>query len=134
MKILIDTNIILDVALNRPGLSTASASVLRWGFDRPGSTVMAWHSIATLAYFLSNQGTTAQARSFIRSLASRIAIIGGQETEMLRAMNLKMNDLEDAMVAVVAETTACDYIVTRNITDFQKSPVKAITPEIFLSD
>jgi hypothetical protein len=40
-----------------------------------------------------------------------------------------MNDFEDAVQAACAERIGADYIVTRNLKDFAKSPVQAILPE-----
>ena len=42
-----------------------------------------------------------------------------------------MNDFEDAIVSALAEEADCDYIVTRNVSDFHKSQIQAITPEDF---
>jgi len=44
-----------------------------------------------------------------------------------------MDDFEDAAVAAVAETSGSAFVVTRNIVDFAKSLVAAITPADFLS-
>ena len=49
-----------------------------------------------------------------------------------RARQLPLKDFEDAVVAVVAEATGSDYIVTRNGPDFVGSSVLAITPMEFL--
>jgi hypothetical protein len=42
-------------------------------------------------------------------------------------------DFEDAVVAAVAESRLCEYIVSRNSQDFAASPVKTLSPENFLS-
>ena len=49
------------------------------------------------------------------------------------ARTLAMTDFEDAAVAMVAKTSGSDFIVTRNVDDFLRSPVPAITPVDFLS-
>jgi hypothetical protein len=46
---------------------------------------------------------------------------------------MEISDFEDGVVASLAELTGCDFIVTRNISDFKKSPVKSLTPEEFLN-
>jgi nucleoside phosphorylase len=43
-----------------------------------------------------------------------------------------MSDFEDAVVAAVAKRIKAEYIVTRSISDFTKSPVSAIKPNDFL--
>lgn len=132
MKALFDTNVVLDVALDRPELAEASRSALTWGFEHPGRAWFAWHSVATLAYFLERQGGRAAVRPFIGELIARLEIIGGADRELLRAIELTVPDFEDAMVIALAESTGCTHIVTRNVTDFRRSPVKAVTPEQFV--
>jgi hypothetical protein len=46
---------------------------------------------------------------------------------------LTLADYEDAVVAGIAESTRCDYVVTRNVPDFAGSPVPAVTPTAFLA-
>lgn len=132
MKVVIDTNIVLDVALARADLVDSSRKVLTWAITHPGSAYISWHSIATLAYFLSKQSGDKRARRFIAELAARIHVIGGSERELLRATKLPLNDLEDAMIAAIAENLSATHIVTRNLRDFKKSPVKALSPEAFV--
>ena len=53
--------------------------------------------------------------------------------EFLRARTLAMADFEDAVVASLAEASQCRHVITRNVGDFDRSPVPAITPEEFLA-
>lgn len=131
MKALFDTNIVLDVALDRPRLAAASRAALTWGFEHPGRACLAWHSVATLAYFLSKHGRREAVRPLIGELTSRLDIAGGSDRELLRAIALPLPDFEDAMIAALAESSAATHIVTRNTADFRRSPVKAVTPEEF---
>ena len=55
-------------------------------------------------------------------------------TELLRARALGWADFEDAVVAAAAEAAGCHRILTRNVRDFVRSPVLAVTPEEFLMD
>ncbi len=132
MKILVDTNIALDVALDRPHLSASSRDVLTWAFEHPGHACLAWHSVATLAYYLAKQHGRDRVRSFIGELVARLDIAGGSDRELLRAIKLPLPDFEDAMIVALAESAGATHIVTRNLSDFRKSPVKAVSPEGFL--
>jgi len=49
--------------------------------------------------------------------------------EPQKAHRLDWKDFEDAVVAVMAEEEACDYIVTRDLGDFSASTIPAISPE-----
>lgn len=132
MKALFDTNIVLDVALDRPHLAASSRAALTWGFEHPGQACLAWHSVATLAYFLGKQGSPAAVRPLVGELVARLDITGGSDRELLRAIELPVVDFEDAMIVALAESAGATHIVTRNLADFRKSPVKAIRPEDFL--
>ncbi len=132
MKILFDTNVVLDVVLDRPTLAASSRAALTWGFEHPGRAALAWHSVATLAYFLRKHGAPDNVRPLMGELAARLEIVGGADRELLRAIALPIADFEDAMVAALAEGAGATHIVTRNTSDFRRSPVKAVTPEAFL--
>lgn len=132
MKALFDTNIVLDVALDRPQLAAASRAALTWGFEHPGSACLAWHSVATLAYFLGRHGGRDAVRPLIGELVARLDIVGGSDRELLRAIELPVADFEDAMIVALAESASVTHIVTRNTADFRRSPVKVVTPENFI--
>lgn len=132
MKALFDTNIVLDVTLDRPQLAASSRSALTWGFEHPGRGCLAWHSVATLAYFLGKHGRTSEVRQLVGELVARLDIAGGSDRELLRAVELPVADFEDAMVVALAESAGATHIVTRNTADFRRSPVKAVTPEYFM--
>lgn len=132
MKILIDTNIVLDVALDRPRLAGPSRAALTWAFEHPGGACLAWHSVATIAYYVARHGGRDRVRPFIGELVARLDIAGGSDRELLRAIELPVPDFEDAMLVALAENVAATHIVTRNLPDFRKSPVKAVTPEEFV--
>jgi hypothetical protein len=51
----------------------------------------------------------------------------------MRAFQLPIADLEDAMQAVAADACEADCFVTRNKDDFAGSPVPVLTPQEFLA-
>jgi hypothetical protein len=54
-------------------------------------------------------------------------------TEMLQALALGFSDFEDAVQAACAPRINADWIVTRNLRDFRKSPVVARPPGAVLA-
>ncbi len=66
MRLLLDINILLDVAFQRPGEAASSAVISLCG--REHEAWLAWHSLATLAYLIERQASAAQARAFIADL------------------------------------------------------------------
>jgi predicted nucleic acid-binding protein len=129
---ILDTNVLLDVALGRPGLHEASGAVLAWSLDHPGSSLVAAHSLATFWYLIERSAGPVKTREFIADLAAGMDIAGVDNSEVKRALALPLPDFEDALIAAAAESAEATHIVTRNTADFRKSPVKAVTPEEFI--
>jgi len=125
MKLLIDTDVLLDVALGREPHVRASAGVFKW-VEAGGKAAVASHSIANCAYLLKN------ARPFLRGLLQLFDVAPVGKHESQRALDLPMTDLEDALQVAAAESWGADLVVTRNLRDYRRSPVKAISPDEFL--
>jgi predicted nucleic acid-binding protein len=129
MKVLLDTDLLLDVALHRAEFWADSAAVLRWAESNPGRAAVAWHSLANLSYLLRPD-----ARPFIRELLEFVDVpMVGTEAAM-QAIGFPMNDFEDALQAAAALAFGARCIVTRNNADYRRSPVPAISPAEFIKE
>lgn len=126
MKILIDTDILLDVALAREPQVKNSADVLRWA-ESSGDAAVAWHSLTNCAYLLKGSG-----RSFLRQLLQIVRVAPAGDPEARQAMDLQLRDLEDAFQAAAAVAWGAEFIISRNLPDYKNSPVRAISPSAFL--
>lgn len=58
-----------------------------------------------------------------------MSVVGGDAEAVRYAASLPMPDFEDAMQAAAARACGARHIVTRNVKDFERSPVPAITPQ-----
>lgn len=125
MRILIDTDVLLDVALDRKPFVEHSAAVLRWA-ELGGEACIAWHSVANCAYLLENEG-----RPFLTNLLSFVEVAEAGSREAREALHLPMKDLEDALQAVSARKWRAQYIVTRNLRDYENAPVQPVEPSAF---
>lgn len=132
MRPLLDTNVLVDVALTRAGLHESSGAVVAWCKNHPGTGTVTAHSLATVAYLVGRAAGRTQARGFIAELVSGFDIAAVGNLEVNRALKLPLADFEDALVAAAAEGAGATHIVSRNLKDFRKSPVEAITPEAFM--
>jgi predicted nucleic acid-binding protein len=130
MRLLIDINVLLDVALQRPG-APASARLLAC-CGRQHEAYLAWHSVATLAYLISRQQSAIPGRDFIRSMLVWADVAKTGRTDALAALDLPMRDFEDALQVAAAMACGAQFIITRNERDFKTSPVSALNPEAFL--
>lgn len=128
MKILIDTDILLDVALRRIKFFDNSAAIVEWAESEPGQGAVAWHSLSNIAYLLRPD-----ARPFIRELLVFVEIPATGTSGAKQAIGFPMKDLEDALQSAAALRFGASYIVTRNSEHYKNSPVPALSPKEFLS-
>ena len=128
MKILIDWDVLLDNLLDRSPFADMSTQVLRWAEEHPGKASVAWHSISNLTYMIKQDPA-----DYLRDLLSHVEIPATGTMDMLHALMLEMADFEDAMQVAAAENFGAQVLVTRNLRDYAKAPIKAMTPTEFLS-
>ena len=128
MRTLIDTDVLLDVALGRTKFLRASAAVLQWAESEPGQAAVAWHSLSNISYLLRPD-----ARPFIRDLLDFVEIPPTGTDAARQTVAFRIRDFEDAMQAAAALAFGASYIVTRNGTHYRQSPVPPLSPAEFLA-
>jgi predicted nucleic acid-binding protein len=126
MKILIDTNILLDIALKRSEFFDDSSAVLDWAELNSRQAAVAWHTISNLAYIVKQD-----ARGFISDLLTFVEVAAGDTATVRQALAMPTKDIEDALQASAAIAFGADIIVTSDVADFKKLPIKAMTPSEF---
>jgi len=132
MRVFLDTNILLDVLLNRPEFVAESEGVILRCEALGAEMLVAWHGLATANYLLKRGRTEAQALSELDKILAWARVADGSDQDARRARHLGFGDFEDALQAASAESCGADWIVTRNTADFPKSRVPAVTPTGFL--
>lgn len=132
--ILLDTDVLVDVALDRaPHAGPASDLLTRIerGYERAS---IAWHSVSNLFYIVSPAHGRVRTRDFIAELINFVDI-AVTDTEALRyATRLPVTDFEDAMQITAARACGARCIVTRNLRDYVQSPIPAVSPQDVLDD
>lgn len=133
MNVLVDTDVLLDVALDRsPWVDDAVAFLDHCQAGRC-SCRASWHSLATV-FYLASGAARPSAKTFIRELLTFAEVAPVAHQDMLFALELEMADLEDAMQVAAALACRATRIVTRNTKDFKHSPVRAVTPAELLQE
>jgi predicted nucleic acid-binding protein len=125
MKILIDSDVLLDVALARAPHHLESTAVLEW-VEAGGDAAVSWHSLTNCSYLLKG------GRKFLKDLLQLVEVAPVTTDDARTALRLPMSDIEDAFQSAAAQAFNADFIVTRNLRDYRKSPVPAISPTEFL--
>ncbi len=134
MDILLDSNIILDWLQQRePFYQNAHKIVENCMFGDLRGFVTA-HSLCDMYYILRKDYSVQQRLKFIRLLSERCNVIAEDVYDFIAVTdNPAAKDLEDALQMRCADKNNLDYIITRNIKDFEDSAVPAIMPDDFIS-
>lgn len=119
MKLLIDTNILLDVLLKREPFYYKAVEVLELvQYDNVQEYVSAAAvtDIYYIAYkYLKDKGLV---RQLLKKLMGIVSIAAVSEKEIEEALELAWNDFEDSVQYAVALLNEMDGIVTRNPKDY----------------
>ncbi len=138
MKTLVDTNVILDVLLDREPFST-DASLLMEKIEQSeimgficATTVTTIHYLVTKA--LGNEAASHHIKSllalFVVAPVNRVVL---ENAAASKFSDFKFSDFEDAVLHEAACHAGAKYIVTRNIADFKKSTLSVFEPKEFLN-
>ena len=131
--ILLDTDVLIDVALDRRPHSGPASELLDRIEHGAETAYIAWHSVSNLYYVIAPSHGGVSARDFIVAL-TRFVAVAATDTEAIRyAAELPMTDFEDAMQVAAARACGARHIVTRNVRDYERSPVRAVRPQEALS-
>jgi predicted nucleic acid-binding protein len=132
MRVLIDSDVLLDVALAREPWGPSSRDLVNFCQLGGATGFVAWHSLSNVYYSISRERGL-DGRGFIAGLLRFIQIVPTGNRDMTVALAQDMADLEDAMQVAAAVACKADRIVTRNLRHYGKSPVPAVTPAEFLA-
>ena len=127
---LLDTDILIDVALDRSPHSDASSDILEWVESGGENACIAWHTVSNLYYIVAIRERRGRdsALNFILDL-TRFVSVAATDTESVHyAARLPMSDFEDAMQVAAARAAGARLIITRNISDYRQPPIPAVTP------
>jgi predicted nucleic acid-binding protein len=126
--ILLDTDILIDVALDRVPHSDAASQLLAFLEQAPKMAFVAWHSLSNFYYLVRSARGDADTRQFLRDLTSFVLVAPTQTEDCHFATGLSMRDFEDAMQVAAAYACGAETIVTRNTRDYRDAPISARTP------
>ena len=133
MKILVDSNILVDYLSMRVPYYENALKIVKLCSDKKVKGAIAVHSIPNLYYILRKEMDVSIRRIVIRNILLVFDVAGFDKEMAINALeNEEFKDLEDCLQDECAVSFGADYIVTRNIKDFVNSKIKAVTPEEFL--
>lgn len=134
MLVLIDTNVILDVLMQRSGVEY-SGEILQLAGKGIIKGYLSASAVTDIYYILNrqirNQEKTIESIKTILSLVDVADVTG---SDIRAALDSGWKDFEDSVQRQVAVHNHVRYIITRNIKDYEESEPLPITPESFLNN
>jgi len=131
-SVLVDINVILDVLQKREPFYGASAGLLAALERGAAEGYVAAHSITTLFYLLQKGKGSSEARATITSLLQIFKIAPVDQETIEQALNLEFRDFEDAVQMVSALRNKINFLITRNVKDYQPALLPVLQPVDFL--
>jgi len=133
IKVLFDLNIILDVLQEREPFYEISAQLLAHAETGKIHGFIAPHSLTTLFYLIQKDQSASHAKVTITNLLQILKIATIDQSTIEQALSLPYNDFEDAVQMMAAVQCKADYLVSRNVKDFQPAPLSVVQPSELLA-
>ncbi len=133
MKILLDTNVVLDLLLAREPFVRQAGEIFLMVENGRIEGFLCANSIVTLHYLVGRQKGRTEADSVISDLLSLFQIASVDKSVLLHASANNGNDYEDSVIYTAAEQNGVDMVVTRDAKGFARSRVTVMSPEVFLA-
>ena len=132
MKVLFDTNVILDLLLDREPFADDAARCFSRVEQGEIEGFLCATTLTTLHYLISKSLGTKSARESIQLLLSLFQVAPVDRVVLEGALTLGFKDFEDGVLHEAARAAGVDLIVTRNIVDFKHSMVQICLPADFV--
>lgn len=129
MKLLIDTNVVLDILLGREPFFGEAAAVLNLSQLEDVQEYVSASAITDIYYIANRQ---MKDRGAVRELLTRllkvVSVAAVSEREIQNALSLEWTDFEDSVQYSVALLSEMDAIVTRNPGDYRQASIRVFLP------
>ena len=133
MKVLVDTNVVLDVLLDRKPFSSMAAKIFALAEKSAFQGILCATTMTTTEYLLTESVPQAEARTMIWKLLTLFEIAPVNRAIIERALRSPIKDFEDAVLDEAGHASGAQAIVTRNAKDFRQARLKIFDPAQFLA-
>ena len=132
MKVFLDTNILLDVLLDRKPFSEPSSKVWRLAECGRLEAVISAISFNNIFYIVRKYSGKEAAQRTVEVMNVNFSVFPLTRDIIGKAIAAKLPDFEDSIHFFSAVSCAADYIITRNAKDFPQDSIPVLSPAAFL--
>ncbi len=133
MKVLLDTNIILDVLLAREPFVSMAREIFILIEEQQIEGYLCATSITTLHYIIGRSHNKSEANDIIEKLLTLFEVSAVTKEVLESASRNNGSDYEDSVICTSAKYSDIDIIITRDNKGFKQSTVSTLTPQEFLA-
>ena len=134
LKVLLDTNIFVDIALERQPYFAESDQVLSLVEQEQVEGYVSASTFGDLYYIIRKIKSREASLDFLRRIATICQIATVNEAVIALALTANFRDFEDAIQYSTAVINQLDAIVTRNPQDFAGATVQIFTPSRLIQE
>lgn len=130
MRLLIDTNVVLDVLLKRKPFFEDGVKVLKLSAREDVEEFVSASAITDI-YYIANRNLKdkEKVRKLLQMLLKVVLVAGVSAKEINMALESEWSDFEDSVQYSVAVLNEMDGLVTRNTDDYKMAELPVWTPE-----
>ena len=133
MKVLFDTDVLLDLMLDRQPFAEAAAELASRVERGELEGCLAAGTVTTLHYLARKVLGEKAVREAMVDLLALFEVAPVNRAVLQSALGLPFADFEDAVLHEAARQARAEAIVTRNLDDFRKSQLPVYAPDELLS-
>lgn len=133
MKVLIDTCVIIDALQKRDPFFQDAQNLLLLAADDDFEGFITAKSAIDVRYIIRKHShSEIDSRYILNVIYDFLTIIDTTGEDCINALISNNNDYEDAVVVEGAKRSGIDYIITRNIKDYENLGIPVIEPSEFV--
>ena len=133
-KVLIDTNIVIDLLAKRKGFYDEAAELFSLSDKKELKLTISSLTFANTNYVLAKQKSPKQAKKILRKFKVLVEIMNLDDKIIELALSDdEFSDFEDGLQYYSALENGVDLILTRNKKDFKNSKIPVLTAKEYLA-
>lgn len=132
MRVLVDTNIVLDYLLEREPYAESAKKIVVACKQKKVIGCIAAHTVSNMFFILRKIYSVEDRRTILKDICKLFDVEGIDRLKIIQALdNSDFKDFEDCLQMQCAKSFRADYILTRNLADYRDSEIACISPEEF---
>ena len=133
MKVLLDTNIIIDFLAKREPFANDAKAIIELIETEQIDGFLSASSITTIHYLACKIYNKELANTIIKDLLNIFNVTDLNKIDFINALAINGKDFEDSVIVATAGSNGIDIIITRDKKGFLKSNILTLKPKEFLA-